>query len=85
MFYFGRKKTLDLVSSDFSLLNVRNSGLDPTSRTFWGRRRRNHTCNDYAFFPGLFGLELEKEKNGEEEVFGLGAVIMLHWLLLLLI
>ena len=82
---FGRKKTLDLVSSDFSLLNVRNSRFDPTSRTFWGRRRRNHTCNDYAFFPVLFGLELEKEKNGEEEVFGVGAVIMLHLLLLSLI
>lgn len=52
------------MSSDFSLLNVRNSSFDPTSRTFWGSRRRNHTCNDYAFFPGLFGLELEKEKDG---------------------
>lgn len=50
-FILGIKKNLDLVSSDFSLLNVRNSGLDPTNRTFWGRRRRNHTCNDYAFFP----------------------------------
>ena len=73
------------MSSDFSLLNVRKSSLDPTSRTFWGRRRRNHTCNDYAFFPGLLGLELEKEKNREEEVSGLDAVIMLHLLLLLLI
>ena len=85
MFYFRHKKNLDPVSSDFSLLNVRNSGLDPTNRTFWGRRRRNHTCNDYAFFPGLFGFELGKEKNGEEEVSGLDAVIMLHLLLLLLI
>lgn len=37
------------------------------------------------FLAGLFGFELGKEKNGEEEVSGLDAVIMLHLLLLLLI
>ena len=70
------------MGSDFSLLNMWNSSLDPTSRTCRG----GEGVTIRAMIMLFFGLELEKKKkNGEEEVSGVDAVIMLHLLLLLLI